>query len=304
MLRFLFPFVLMGGVALAGVTADVRVALDRGDAVGAEARLAAYRQQTGVTPEWIEAYSWLARGALATKRLDDAERYATETRRLVRDTLRSKPVDSDAHLAVALGAAIEVQAQALAAHGERAEAVSALESELKQYWETSLRTRLQKNLNLLTLVGKPAPALETGAWIGPKPATLAALKGHPVLLFFWAHWCPDCKDEAPVIERIAAAYRDRGLVVIGPTQCYGFTARGQEAPPEAELKHIDAVRQRVYGAIQDMSVPVSAENFKRYGASSVPTLVLIDGQGIVRMYYPDEMPYPELAAHIDKVLAH
>ena len=48
--------------------------------------------------------------------------------------------------------------------------------------------------------------------------------------------------------------------------------------------------------------PVSEENFKNYGASTTPTLVLIDRQGLVRMYHPGQMPYEELAPRIEAVL--
>ena len=47
---------------------------------------------------------------------------------------------------------------------------------------------------------------------------------------------------------------------------------------------------------------VSAANFNAYGASTTPTLVLIDGKGIVRMYHPGAMSYPELAALVDAVV--
>ena len=58
-----------------------------------------------------------------------------------------------------LGAAIEVQAQTLAARGQRTQAVAILQSALRTYGTTSIRARLQKNLNLLSFEGHPAPAL-------------------------------------------------------------------------------------------------------------------------------------------------
>jgi len=91
--------------------------------------------------------------------------------------------------------------------------------------------------------------------------------------------------------------------VVGPTQRYGYVARGQEAPPDEELRYIDQVRQKFYAALAAMPVPVSEENFKRYGASTVPTLVLIDRQGLVRLYHPNQMSYGELAAQVASALA-
>ena len=263
----------------------------------------AVRGQDRVTPERIEALSRLARGALAARQLDQAESYASETRKLALELLKRRKLDAERHLPLALGASIEVQASVLAERGERERAVSFLAGELETWWDTSIRTRIQKNLNLLTLEGKPAPPLEVGQWLGPRPLPLTALKGRPVLLFFWAHWCPDCKAQIPALVKIEAEYGRRGLVLVGPTQRYGYVARGQEAPPDEELRYIDQVRQKFYAALAAMPVPVSEENFKRYGASTVPTLVLIDRQGLVRLYHPNQMSYGELAAQVASALA-
>ena len=123
-----------------------------------------------------------------------------------------------------------------------------------------------------------------------------------MLLFFWAHWCGDCKREIGDIARLAAEYRRQGLAVIGPTQRYGYVAQGQEAGPEQELQYIDLVRQQFYSPLAGMPVPVSEEAFRVYGASTTPTLVLIDRKGVVRMYHPGAMPYSELAAQVQAVL--
>jgi thiol-disulfide isomerase/thioredoxin len=155
----------------------------------------------------------------------------------------------------------------------------------------------------LTLEGKPAPPLETGHWLGARPPALAQLRGRAVLLFFWAHWCPDCKAQIPALVKLEADYGPRGLVLIGPTQHYGYVARGQEAPSDAELLYIDQVRQKAYAALKDMPVPVSEENFERYGASTVPTLVLIDRRGFVRLYHPNQMSYDKLAKDVASALA-
>ena len=47
-----------------------------------------------------------------------------------------------------------------------------------------------------------------------------------------------------------------------------------------------------------MPVPVSGANFAAYGASTTPTIVLIDGQGIVRLYHPGALTETELATGI------
>jgi thiol-disulfide isomerase/thioredoxin len=289
--------------AWAGIVEDVRAGLAQNNQPAASAELASYRAQNGVTPEYIEAYSWLGRAALNAHDYDQAAAYAKQTRTLAAEQLKQRPLDSEAHLPIALGAAIEVQSQVLAARGQRSQAIALLERALESYGATSIRARLQKNLNLLALEGKPAPALRAEQFLGSKPPALAQLKGSPVLLFFWAHWCGDCKAEAPILTQLRTEFAPQGLSVLGPTKLYGYTAQLEKASPGDELAYIDAVRHRFYGALLDMPVPVSQHNFDAYGASTTPTLVLVDRAGRVAMYHPGALPYDQLKAEIEKVVA-
>ena len=154
-----------------------------------------------------------------------------------------------------------------------------LRGELKKYYSTSIRARIQKNIHLLSLEGKPAPAL--------------AQKGKATLLFFWAHWCSDCRGDAPIVERLRQEFPK--LAILGPTQRYGYVDGGAEASPAVESAYIEQVRKQLFGLIPG---PVSEENFRLYGASTTPTFVLIDKAGIVRMYHPGAMSYEDLASRI------
>ncbi|MGA7376916.1 MAG: redoxin domain-containing protein [Candidatus Sulfotelmatobacter sp.] len=288
--------------ASAGIVEDVIGALNRNSFQAADSDLRAYRAQNGVTPEYIEAYSWMARAALIARDYDQAAAYAKETKTLALEQLRHRPLDTEPHLATALGAAIEVQAQTLEARGQKAQAVAVLRAALQTYRNTSIQSRLQKNLNLLSFEGRPAPPLRTDQFMGSKPPSLAQLKGSPVLLFFWAHWCVDCKAEAPIITQLRSEFASKGLAVLGPTRLYGYTAQVENAAPSDELAYIDAVRHRFYSGLLDMPVPISTHNFDVYGASTTPTLVLLDRTGKVAMYHPGALPYDQLRAEIEKVV--
>lgn len=301
MLRKLIIVGLVAVIAVASVVTDVQTAMSRGNFPLAEAILQSYRMQHGVTPEFLEALSWLARGDLMTRQFEKADARAKETEQLAVQALFTRPLDAEPHLPLALGAAIEVEAQALTANGDRAGALALLRKDLAAYRTTSIRTRIQKNINLLTLEGRPAPALEESEYLGGRPVPLAALRGKPVLLFFWAHWCPDCKQEEHILAAIAREYATKGLVMIAPTQHYGYVASGEEAGPAAELKYIEKIRHQYYADMLSVPAPVSEANFRSYGASTTPTLVLIDRSGIVRLYHPGAMTIEELRAALNKV---
>ena len=282
---------------------QVRAALNEKDFARAEALVAAERREKGDTPEALAALSWLARGAQADRRAADAEKLAIEAQSLAVKALGKRSPDDDANLAAAIGAGIEVQAQLGVDRGERSSAIAFLERELATYAGTALGKRIQKNINLLTLEGRPAPPLERNEWIGTvQPPTLADLKGKVVVVFFWAHWCPDCKVEGPILQKLYEKYRTQGLTVVAPTMRFGYVAGGKAAPPDEELRYIVQIRDQFYPWLAELPTPVSAANHQRYGVSSTPTLAIVDRSGVIRTYNPGRLTEADLEARITALL--
>ncbi len=259
-------------------------------------------RQQEITAEWLAAVSWLARGASFAGQWDLAEKYAREAFDGGVQLLEQRPLDTDRHLPTALGAGIEVLGQVHEAAGNRATAVEFLRQQRRRYAGTSIETRIQKNLLLLDLEGKPFPPLETAQFIGEKPPAPDELRGKVVLFFFWAHWCGDCQAQKPILAALHEQYADDGLVIIGPTQLYGYVAGGEDATPEQEFAYISNSYQQRNPIPSWMPVPLSSRNFVNFGVSTTPTLVIVDRGGIVRLYHPGKMNYEELARQIEPLL--
>lgn len=280
----------------------VRASLQRGDLASASALVAQYRHLNGDTPEALDALSWLARGDLGADKLDDAIKNAAEVERIAKTTLATRKLDAEPYLPLALGAAYEVQAQALVQQNKRAEALRVLNEALRTWRGTSIVDRLEKNVNLITMEGRPLPPLAETEWIGAKPAPVATLRGKVLLLFFWAHWCVDCKAEAPILSRLASEFASQGLVVLAPTKRYGYTADDENAPIAKETAFIDKVYAHYYSTIPNAGVPVSAANFEHFGVSTTPTIVIVDRRGIVKLYHPGLMDEQSLRATLEPLL--
>ncbi|MGA8028687.1 MAG: TlpA disulfide reductase family protein [Bryobacteraceae bacterium] len=288
-MRFLLALAIVAPLA-ADVIPEVRYKISAGDLTSADAITDAFCQASGPSSECAAATSWLARGALIMKEPDRARFYLERTKRMTEELEKRIRIENDPYLATAIGAAIEVEARLLASQGKTDEAVVLLQSELPHWKLWAIQARVRKNLNLLTLEGKPAPALPPGG------------TGHTVLLFLWGHWCSDCTAQGPVIARIKQRYESRGLRVFAPTRRIGSVNDNDHATPEQEDAEIELVWRRSYAGLADVPHGVDYETMLAYGVSSTPTLVLIDRTGIVRMYSPFRMSETALASRLDAQL--
>ena len=63
-----------------------------------------------------------------------------------------------------------------------------------------------------SLVGQSLPKLSV-QWLGKKPDT----EGKPMIVEFWATWCPPCRESIPHLNEIYAKYKEKGLQVVGIT---------------------------------------------------------------------------------------
>jgi thiol-disulfide isomerase/thioredoxin len=142
-------------------------------------------------------------------------------------------------------------------------------------------TALQRKQKQLRLQGEVAPEITIAKWVEQAPVQISGLRGRVVLLDFWATWCGPCLAAFPHLREWHEKYKDRGLVILGITKYYGHGNR-KEMNPAEELVFIERFKKQ-YDLPYGLAVTDTDNNHRNYGVSAIPTAVLIDRHGIIRL---------------------
>ena len=127
--------------------------------------------------------------------------------------------------------------------------------------------------------GTSGPLLD----LAGRPIRLSDLRGHPVWINFFASWCPPGQTETPTIRDTAAAYRARGLVVIGI------------AVAETTADDIRAYAQR-YGLDYTIGFDATQAVYNGWRNIGIPTQYFIDADGVIRLIVKGPLADPASAA--------
>ena len=156
------------------------------------------------------------------------------------------------------------------ASGDGARAQKVYEKLIAVFPKDRMAQAARGQLDSIRLVGKEAPALEIEEWFGDDPGTIAALSGKPILMIFWATWCPHCRREMPNVEETWNQFKDKGLMVVAVTK----NGRGQTS---------DKVREYISanGLTFPMGVDLGGKTSRAYSVQGIPAAALIDKNGKV-----------------------
>jgi peroxiredoxin len=125
---------------------------------------------------------------------------------------------------------------------------------------------------------KPAPAFDLPSRDG-KEIALSQFKGQVVMINFWASWCGPCRTEMPLLESIYKKYNKLGFVLIG------VNVEPDSAKANEWLKQTPVS----FPVLYDKESKVS----QLYDVASMPSTVIIDRKGNVRMLHKGYKPGDE-----------
>ena len=141
--------------------------------------------------------------------------------------------------------------------------------------------RLKKREAQYRKLGEPAPELaEIDRSFPGKISPLADLRGKVVLLDFWATWCAPCLESVPHLIELHEDFSEQGLIILGLTRYYQ-SVKDVPAEDAKEIESLKTFREN-HKIPYDFAVSKGQINQLNYGATSLPTTVLIDKKGIIR----------------------
>jgi thiol-disulfide isomerase/thioredoxin len=144
------------------------------------------------------------------------------------------------------------------------------------------------------VLDKPAPAF-TLQMLDGTSVSLASLSGHVVVLDFWGTWCAPCVAEMPALGGIYSTYRENSDVIF--------------LMANSELNGDTPEKIRRFAVVHHVAIPVALDTggaAGALGAEALPSLVVLDQQGHIRMinsgFHNDEQLRTVLTQQVESLL--
>jgi thiol-disulfide isomerase/thioredoxin len=136
----------------------------------------------------------------------------------------------------------------------------------------------------------PAPEIDLPVLTGGR-VQLSKLRGQPVIVSFWATWCPPCRTEFPELVRLHQAYGPAGLRVLG------VNARDQERNTKNIKQFVDE-----FGAAFPVALDQRGKARSTYRIVGHPTTVFIDAAGTIKQIHRGPINGEELDRGVAAIL--
>ncbi len=135
--------------------------------------------------------------------------------------------------------------------------------------------------------GAPAPQFELTGLDG-KTYKLSDFKGKPVMINFWASWCPPCRAEMPTLQAAYKEYEAQGFVILGVNL------------NESEVA-INSFKEKT-GITFPILIDKDDHVSRLYDIVPLPTSYFVDKNGVVQGKWTGEISKDQLKALIQKIL--
>ena len=122
-------------------------------------------------------------------------------------------------------------------------------------------------------------------------ASLADFKGKPMIINFWASWCPPCQSEMPYFQEAFLEHGEAVSFIMAD-----LVDGGRET--ESAARRFIAEKGYTFPVYFDPATRAASD----YGVMSIPTTFFIDGQGIVRAFHLGAMSREMLEEEIQALL--
>jgi len=146
------------------------------------------------------------------------------------------------------------------------------------------------------LAAPPAPAATIGSAapdftltdLSGKTVSLASLRGHPVIVNFWASWCGPCIEEFPLLQQAERDHATDGLVIVGIV----YQDRADAA----------ASFMSRMGASWATAMDPGGRVATSYGIYAPPDSFFIDRNGVIAGRQIGQLSQQDLARQLDTIL--
>lgn len=137
-------------------------------------------------------------------------------------------------------------------------------------------------------IGQAAPDFELETLEGEK-VKLSELKGKPVVINYWATWCPPCRKEMPEFQQVYDKYKGDGL------HFYAINVGESKVA-------VSDFRDRV-GVNFPILIDTKEEAQTAYKILPLPATFFIDREGVIRGVYQFQISLPQIEDEVKRLMA-
>lgn len=139
-------------------------------------------------------------------------------------------------------------------------------------------------------VGSKAPDFQLTSVDGKSTIKLSSHFGKPMLLVYWATWCPHCRTELPVIQKIYGDLHSAGLEIVG-------ISMDNSAKDAREFMKSKSVTFPVAFGGTDQGMKVA----DTYGVSGIPAMFVLDKNAVVKAIFRGEAGEKTIRSELAKL---